>query len=84
MNADEKLTDKEQALLLLASLPKDYRNIVQTLLIGTTSITLNQVLATLRENDRLMMRSEGEEKICVGEGLCSEGSTKGRTKKKGY
>ena len=28
LNREEKLTDKEQALLLLASLPKDYRNIV--------------------------------------------------------
>ena len=28
LNADEKLTDEEQALLLLPSLPKDYRSIV--------------------------------------------------------
>ena len=29
LNVDEKLTDEEQSLLLLASLPKDYRSIVQ-------------------------------------------------------
>ena len=56
LNADEKLTDEEQALLLLASLPKDYKNIVQTLLIGRDSITLDQALAALRENDRFMVR----------------------------
>ena len=82
LNADEKLTDEEQALLLLASLPKDYRNIVQTLLIGRDSITLDQALAALRENDRFMVRREGEEKKDVGDGLFSEGSNGGRTKEK--
>ena len=33
-NADKKLSDEEQGLLFLASLPKSYRNIVQILLIG--------------------------------------------------
>ena len=42
MNVDEKLTDEEQALLLLASLSKDYRNIVQTLLVGRDSINLDR------------------------------------------
>ena len=41
LNADKKLTDEEKTLLLLASLPNDYRNIVQTLLIGRDSITLD-------------------------------------------
>ena len=82
LNADEKFSDEEQALLLLASLPKDYRNIVQKLLIGRDSITLDQALAALRENDRFMVRREGEEKKDVGDGLFSEGSNGGRTKEK--
>ena len=68
----------------MASLPKDYRNIVQILLIGKVSITLEQALAALRENDRFMVRREGEEKKSVGDGLFSEGSNKGRTKEKEY
>ena len=84
LNADEKLTDEEQALLLLASLPKDYRNIVHTLLIGRDSITLDQALATLKQNDMFMVRREGEENKCVGHRLYSEGSNRGRTKEMGY
>ena len=42
LNADEKLSDEEKALLLLASLSKSYKNIVQTLLIRRESITLDQ------------------------------------------
>ena len=62
LNANKKLTDEEQALLLLASLPKEYKNIVQTLLIGRDSITLDQALKALRESDRFMVSREGEEK----------------------
>ena len=62
LNVDEKLMDEEQALLLLSSLSKDYRNIVQILLIGRDSITLDQVLVALRENDRFVVRREREEK----------------------
>ena len=84
LNADEKLTDEEQALLLLTSLPKEYRNIVQKLLIVRDSISLDQALATLRENDRFMVRREGEEKKSIGDGLFSEGSNRGRNKDNGY
>ena len=54
------------------------------MLIGRDSITLDQALAVLRENDRFMVRKEGEEKKNVGGGLFSEGSNRGRTKDKGY
>ena len=84
LNANEKLTDEKQALLILASLLKDYRNIVETLLIGRDSITLDQALALLRDNDRFMVSREGEEKKRDGDGLYSEGSNKWRTKEKGY
>ena len=79
LTADEKLTDEAQALLLMASLPIDYRNIVQMLLTGKDSFTLNQALTVLRENDKFMMKREEEEKKCVGHGLYSEGSNRERT-----
>ena len=47
----------------MASLPKDYRNIDQTLLIGRDSIIIDQALAALRVNDRFMVRRKGEKKL---------------------
>ena len=83
LNADEKLSDEEKALLLLASLPKSYKNIVQTLILGRESITLDQALAALRENDRFMERRDGEDKKGNNEALYGEGSRR-RVKEKGY
>lgn len=37
-NADEKISDQEEALLVLASSPKTYMPIVHTLLIGRRNI----------------------------------------------
>ena len=79
LNADEKLSDEEKALLFLAALPKSYKNIVQTLLLGRESITLDQALAALRENDRFMERHDGEDKKGSSEVLLIEGS-RGRAK----
>ena len=44
LNADEKISDQEQALLLLALLPKSYRLIVQTLLVGREKIILEEAI----------------------------------------
>ena len=38
LNADEKITDQEHALLLLASLPKSFKLIVMTMLVGRENI----------------------------------------------
>ena len=84
LNADEKHFDDEKALLLLASHPKNYRNIVQTLLIGRESITLDQALVVLRENNKLIVRFKGEEKNSGGEDLYEEISNRGRTKDNDY
>ena len=83
LNANEKLSDEEKALLLLASLRKSYKNIVQTLLLGRESITLDQALVTLSENDRFMKIHDGEDKKGSREALFGEGS-RGIVKKKGY
>ena len=60
LNADKKLSDEEQTLLLLASLPKSYKHIIQTFLLGRECVTLDQELSALRENDSFMVRGEGK------------------------
>ena len=67
----------------MASLPKSYKNIVQTLILGRESITLDQALAALRENDRFMERRDREDKKGNNEALYGVGS-RGRLKEKGY
>ena len=50
---------------------------------GRESITLDQALAVLRENDRFIERRDGEDKNGSNEALYGEGS-RGRAKEKGY
>ena len=52
-NVDEPMKDEEQALLLLSSLPKSFKYFKQTLLVGRTSLTLDDVLKALRDNERM-------------------------------
>nr|KYP53542.1 Retrovirus-related Pol polyprotein from transposon TNT 1-94 [Cajanus cajan] len=54
LNVNEKIYNEEQAMLLLASLPMSYKSLVQTLLVGKTSLKLDQVTSALRENERMM------------------------------
>ena len=54
MNADDKLFDEEQALLLLTSLSKSFKALVQTLLMGRSTLNLDEKIAALRENERMM------------------------------
>ena len=56
LNADDKLSGEEQALLLV-SLPRSFKALVQTLLVGRSTLNLDEVIAALRENER-MMRAE--------------------------
>lgn len=58
-NVDKKISDQEQSLLLLASLPKSYRLIVQTLLMGRKTITLDEAITIVRENERMMTQIDG-------------------------
>jgi len=44
-------------LLLLASLPRSFKALVQTLLVGRSTLNLDEVTVALRENER-MMRTE--------------------------
>lgn len=78
-NAEEKISDQEQALLLLASLSKSYRPIVHTLLVGREKITPDEAITIVRENERMMSQIDGA--AYRGEqALAVEGSERGRTK----
>jgi len=48
-NAEDKLSDEEQALLLLASLPRSFKALVQTLLVRRSTLNLDEVTAALKE-----------------------------------
>ena len=48
-------------LLLLASLPRSFKALVQTLLVERSILKLDEVTAALRENER-MMRIKNENK----------------------
>lgn len=80
LNAGDKIQDEEQALLLLASLPKSFKTVVQTMLIGRTSLKLDEVVAVLRENER-MMRTEGDDD--GDRALAVEYSERGRSRSRG-
>jgi len=52
LNANDKLSDEKQVLLLLASLPKSFKALIQMLLVGKLNLKLDEVTTTLRENER--------------------------------
>ena len=54
MNANDKLSDEEKSLLLLASLPRSFKALVQMLLVGRWTLNLDEVTVALRENKRMM------------------------------
>ncbi|RZB65840.1 Retrovirus-related Pol polyprotein from transposon TNT 1-94 isoform B [Glycine soja] len=54
LNANDKLSDEEQVLLLLLSLPISFKDLVLTMLVETSTLNLNEVTTTLRENERMM------------------------------
>nr|GEX95006.1 hypothetical protein [Tanacetum cinerariifolium] len=51
-NIEVKFKDEDLALLLLTSLPASYEHFVDTLLYGREALTLEDVMATLKENQR--------------------------------
>lgn len=75
LNADDKISDEEQALLLLSSLPRSYKPVVQTLLVGRTTLKMDEVTVTLRENERMMKNENINDE---GEIAMAEESERGR------
>ncbi|GJV45128.1 hypothetical protein Tco_1429664 [Tanacetum coccineum] len=86
-NVDDAIKDEEQALLMLSSLPKSYKPFVQTMLTGRTTLTFEDVLKALRDNermkwndssscsDKLLLEDDSERGINF-----QRGSSKGRSK----
>ncbi|GKB14200.1 hypothetical protein Tco_0848123 [Tanacetum coccineum] len=63
---DTAISDEDQALLLLTSLPSSYDNFVETLLYGRDTLKLEDVLATLNSRE---LQNITEAKGDGGEGL---------------
>ncbi|GKC82076.1 hypothetical protein Tco_1137793 [Tanacetum coccineum] len=67
---DTAISDEDQALLLLISLPSSYNNFVETLLYGRDTLKLEDVLATLNSRElQKMTEAKGD----GGEGLYVRG-----------
>lgn len=69
---DAAISDEDQALLLLTSLPSSYDNFVDTLLYGRDTLKLEDVLATLHSRELQKMT---EAKVDGGEGLFVRGKS---------
>ena len=41
-------------MLLLASLPRSFKALIQTLLVGRSTLNLDEMTAALRQNERMM------------------------------
>jgi len=54
LNADGKLSDEEQVLLLLVSLPRSFKALIKMLLVGRSTLNLDEVIVALRENETMM------------------------------
>ncbi|GKE56571.1 hypothetical protein Tco_1495756 [Tanacetum coccineum] len=65
---DTAISDKDQALLLLTSLPSSYDNFVETLIYGRDTLKLEDVVATLNSRELQKMteaKGDGGERLYV-------------------
>nr|GEV46678.1 hypothetical protein [Tanacetum cinerariifolium] len=86
-NVDDAIKDEEQALLMLSSLPKSYKLFVQIMLTGMATLTFEDVLKALHDNERIMRNgnSSSSDKLLVADNSgrgrnFHRGSSKGRLK----
>ncbi|GKV28509.1 hypothetical protein SLEP1_g37553 [Rubroshorea leprosula] len=59
VNAGDILEEEEKALLLLASLPKSYKSLLQSMLVGKTTLVMKDVISMLLENDKFLGEDDG-------------------------
>ncbi|GKV36355.1 hypothetical protein SLEP1_g44496 [Rubroshorea leprosula] len=59
VNARDVLEEEEKALLLLASFPKSYKSLVQSMLVGKTTLVMKDVTSMLLENDKFLGEDDG-------------------------
>ena len=57
LNVNDKLSNEEQTLLLLTSLPRSFKALVQMLFVERSTLNLDEVITAIKENER-MMRTE--------------------------
>ncbi|VFQ72130.1 unnamed protein product [Cuscuta campestris] len=79
---DVKIEEEDKALLLLASLPSSFDNIVTTLLFGKETLKFDEVVAALLMNET---RRGGNEVSNDGQALVAKGAgrERGRSKERG-
>lgn len=53
-STDDKLKDEEQSLLLLTLITKSYKSLVQMIIVGRTTLKVEDVTTALQENGRMM------------------------------
>ncbi|GJR24430.1 retrovirus-related pol polyprotein from transposon TNT 1-94 [Tanacetum coccineum] len=89
-NIDVDIDDKDQALMLLTSLPSSYDNFVETLLYGRESLTLEDVLSSLNSRElkkRTYAKDNGDGLYVRGRsdhrGNQGRGSSRSKSKGKG-
>ncbi|KAH9660266.1 hypothetical protein KPL70_024153 [Citrus sinensis] len=78
---DAALDDEEKALLLISSLPKSYENLVDALMYGRQSLTLDEVKSTL--NTRGLQEKQTHLEKGISEGLTAKFKTNKKKKKQG-
>ena len=89
LNLDEKVSDVDKALILLASLPDEYEHLIVSMLTGKETITFKEVTTALYSNeikkkDKLEhMSSVGEAHTVQGRNQSRKPGRRGRSKSKG-
>lgn len=70
LSLDAKVGDEDQALLLLSSLPSSYDGLVTALLVGKETLKLDDVMASLQDNEAFKKPSASsyENQILVAKG----------------
>ena len=66
MNLDEKVSDVDKALLLLASLPDEYEHLIVSMLTGKETITFKEVTTALYSNE-IRKKNKLEHRSSAGE-----------------
>ncbi|GKV36238.1 hypothetical protein SLEP1_g44387 [Rubroshorea leprosula] len=83
VNAGDILEEEEKGLLLLASLPKSYKSLVQSMLVGKTTLVMKYVTSMLLENDKFLGEDDGANQTNALVMEHSQGRSNGRGEIKG-